>query len=635
MRREGGEQVRDGRTTSLAGLSLIALLVGVLAGGSAVLFRALVASIHNIFFLGEISFYYDPNLHTPASWLGPLVILSPAVGGIAVALIIRRLPADRRGQGVSDIIDAIYYREGRVRTVSAFVKSLAAGIQSGSGGSVGREAAIVQIGAAMASRLSRLLHIAQWQRMTLVAAGAAAGLAAAFNAPLGSIVFAIELMMPEISARTLLPVTIATGASTFVTRFFYGLQPTFLVETVIAAHLRIASVVALVPFAGFGILLGFVSWSMIWLLGWSERQFARISPNPYLQHIIGMLLVGLLGYALLVTTGHYYVAGPSYAALQDILRGDISTFGFFALLFAAKLVATALTLGSGGSGGVFSASLVIGAALGGVVGAAVTALAPSLGVDVTDFAVVGMAGMLGGTTGAAITAIVMVFELTRDYNVIVPMILGVTLALAVRRAVLPESIYTLKLVKKGHEVPDALQANLYRIRHADKAMSTDFTVRQADEPLDEVLTALEETGEPFYLMIAEGIRLKGYLRLDPGFKLWQAREPGTVLGDMARTDFVLARRDDAMFDVSGRLARRGGNIAIVVSGEHRIPRAGDVLGFVALDTMGAAVLDSMRPFASSPGRNPFPALYRRRVVRPMRFWRDKLRGSRSPADRQE
>ncbi len=334
-----------------------------------------------------------------------------------------------------------------------------------------------------------------------------------------------------------------------------------------------------------------------------------------------MLMVGLLAYGLMVTTGHYYVAGPSYAALQDILRGDISALGFFALLFAAKLVATALTLGSGGSGGVFSASLVIGAALGGVVGSAAMALAPGLGLDVRDFAIVGMAGMLGGTTGAAITAIVMVFELTRDYNVIVPMILGVTLALAVRRAVLPESIYTLKLVKKGHEVPDALQANLYRILHADKAMSTDFAVRQA--------------GEPFYLMIADGLRLKGYLRLDPGFKLWQPREAGTTLGDMARTDFMLARRDDAMFDVSGRLARRGGNIAIVVSGEHRIPRAGDVVGFVALETMGAAVLDSMRPYASAPVRNPFPALYRRRVVRPMRFWRDKFRGSRSATDRQE
>ena len=623
------EHGHEGRPIALVGLSLVALAVGVLAGGSSVLFRALVAGIHNLFLLGTLSFYYDPNLHTPASWLGPLVILSPAIGGIAVIMLMRALPSDRRGQGVSDIIDAIYYREGRVRTISAFAKSFAAGVQSASGGSVGREAAIVQIGAALASRLSRLLDLAQWQRMTLVAAGAAAGLAGAFNAPLGSIVFAIELMLPEISARTLLPVTIATGASTFVTRFYYGMQPTFLVQTVMATHLRIAGVLGLVPFLLFGILLGFASWSMIAVLGWAERQFARITPNPYLQHMVGMLIVGVLSYGTMVGTGHYFVAGPSYAALQDMLRGDVATLGFFALIFAAKLLATVLTLGSGGSGGVFSASLVIGAAFGGVMGTVTMLVAPSLGVDVTDFCIVGMAGMLGGTTGAAITAIVMVFELTRDYNVIVPMILGVTLALSVRRAVLPESVYTLKLVKKGHEVPDALQANTYRIRHADKAMVTDFELRQAAEPLEEVIASLEETGKPLYLVIADGARIKGYLRLDAGFKLWQSREPGMTLGDLARTDFVLARPVDAMFDVIGRLARRGGNLAIVVRGARRIPRADDVSGYIALDTMGAAVISNARAYSAPPTRNPFPILYRRRVVRPIRFWRDKLRGSRS------
>ncbi len=631
MLREG-EQGHDGRPIALVGLSLVALLIGVLAGGASVLFRALVAAIHNLFFLGTLSFYYDPNLHTPASWLGPLVILSPAIGGIAVVMLFRALPSDRRGQGVSDIIDAIYYREGRVRTVSAFAKSLAAGIQSASGGSVGREAAIVQIGAALASRTSRLFHLVQWQRMTLVAAGGAAGLAGAFNAPLGSIVFAIELMMPEISARTLLPVTIASGASTFVTRFYYGLQPTFLVQTVMATHLRIAGALSLLPFVLFGILLGFASWLMIALLGWSEHLFARMSPNPYLRHMVGMLIVGGLAYGMMVGTGYYFVEGPSYAALQDMLRGDIATLGFFALLFAAKVIATTLTLGSGGSGGVFSASLVIGAALGGVVGTATTLIAPGLEVDVTDFCIVGMAGMLGGTTGAAITAIVMVFELTRDYNVIVPMILGVTLALAVRRALLPESVYTLKLVKKGHEVPDALQANTYRIRHADKAMATDFEVRPAAQPLDETIASLEETGTPFYLMISDGARLKGYIRLDPGFKLWQARESGTTLGDVARTDFVLARPMDAMFDVIARLARRGGNLAIVVGGVRRIPRAGDVVGFISLDTMGAAVIENARAYAAPPTRNPFPILYRRRVVRPIRFWRDRLRGTRPEPD---
>jgi chloride channel protein, CIC family len=607
-------------TVSLIELSGLALIVGVLTGGSAVLFRAFVAFIHNLSFLGVVSFYYDPNLHTPPGWLGPFVMFSPALGGLIVIVLMRLQREDRRGQGVSDIIDAIYYREGRVRALAALVKSLAAGVQSGTGGSVGREAAIVQIGAALASRLSRLAGIAQWQRMTLVAAGGAAGLAGAFNAPLGSIVFAIELMMPEISARTLLPVTIAAGAGTFVARFYYGLQPTFLVTTITASTLRISSLLALLPYIPFGVLLGLVSWFMIWWLGWLEHQFARISPSPYFRHAIGMLAVGILAYLMMVSTGYYYVEGPSYAALQDILHGGIVTPDFFLLLFLAKLVATGLTLGSGGSGGVFSASLVLGATLGGAFGSACLMIWPHLDVASLDFAIVGMAGLLGGTTGAAITAIVMVFELTRDYNVIVPMILCVTLAIAVRRALLQQSIYTHKLFTKGHEVPDALQANMFRIRHAESVMATAFEVRPAAATVDETIESLVETGRPIYLMIADGKRFKGYLRLDPGFKLWQSRTPEATLGDVARTDFVLALPTDTMFDIIGRVARRGGQVAVVIR-PARVPRIDDIKGFIALETMGEAVIENARAFAPSVSRNPFPLLYRRRAARPAPFWR--------------
>ena len=608
------------REISLIELSGLALVIGVLTGGAAVLFRAFVAGIHNLSYLGTLSLYYDPNLHTPASWLGPFVMFSPAIGGLIVVWIIRQQPEDRRGQGVSDIIDAIYYREGRVRAVSAIIKSIAAGVQSGTGGSVGREAAIVQIGAALASRLSRIAGIAQWQRMTLVAAGGAAGLASAFNAPLGSIVFAIELMMPEISARTLLPVTIASGAGTFVARVYYGLQPTFLVQTVTAERLHISGILSLLPYVPFGILLGFVSWFMIWWLGWLERQFARVSPSPYFRHAIGMLAVGILAYVMMISTGWYYVEGPSYAALQDVLHDQILTPQFFALLFVTKFLATGLTLGSGGSGGVFSASLVLGATLGGAFGLGCLMIWPHLDGTARDFAIVGMAGLLGGTTGAAITAIVMVFELTRDYNVIVQMILCVTLAIATRRALLQQSIYTLKLFTKGHEVPDALQANMFRIRHADSVMSTAFEVRAASALLDETVMALAETGNPIYLMIADGKRIKGYLRLDPGFKLWQSRASGTTLGDVARTDFVLALPTDTMFDIIGRIARRGGQIAIVIR-PARVPRIDDVQGFIALETMGEAVIQNARVYAPTVSRNPFPLLYRRRVTRPAQFWR--------------
>jgi CIC family chloride channel protein len=576
--------IAEGRTASLVEVTAMALAIGIVTGLAGVAFRAVVAAVHDFFFLGEFSLYYDPNVHTPSSWLGPLVILSPILGGMVVIFLSRLPPADRRGQGVSDIIDAIYYREGRVRSLQAIVKSMAAGIQSGSGGSVGREAAVVQIGAALASRAARFTNLAQWQRMTLVAAGGAAGLAAAFNAPLGSIVFAVELMMPEISPRTLLPVTMAAGAATFVARIFYGLQPTFLVQTVTAPELRVSGILDLVPFVVFGLLLGLTSWFMIRLLGWTETLLTKITRNPYLKHAFAMLLVGLMIYGMKRVIGDYEIEGPSYAALQDILRGDMTLLWVFALLFVAKLIATTLTLASGGSGGVFSASLIIGAALGGVVGDVTQMLMPQLNVNLPDYAIVGMAGMLGGTTGAAMTAIVMVFELTRDYNVIVPLIMAVTLAIAVRKAVLPQSIYTLKLADKGHEVPDSLQANMYRIRAAERAMSTDFELRPAEARIDETLASLVETGRALYVMIANGNRLAGYMRLDPGFKLWRPNDPALRLGDLARNDFVLVRPHDTMFYVIGRLARRGAHLAIVAGGANRVPRAADIRGVIALET---------------------------------------------------
>ena len=176
--------------------------------------------------------------------------------------------------------------------------------------------------------------------MTITAAGAAAGLAAAFNTPLGAIIFAVELMMPEeISARTFLPVTIAAGTATFVTRLFYGLQPVFRVRSIPVTEFHVENFLPLLPFTVFGVLIGILSWFLIWVLGWLEPQFARISGSPYVRHAYGMLLVGSLAYAMVTFTGHYYVEGAGYSTIQDVLRSHMSV-QFLLLLFAAKLIAT-------------------------------------------------------------------------------------------------------------------------------------------------------------------------------------------------------------------------------------------------------------------------------------------------------
>jgi CIC family chloride channel protein len=344
-----------------------------------------------------------------------------------------------------------------------------------------------------------------------------------------------------------------------------------------------------------------------------------------------MLMVGTLIFAMQYWTGHYYVQGASYAIIQDILHGALRAGWFLLLLCVAKVLATSVTLASGGSGGMFSASLVIGATFASAYGTVLKPIFPALDLHVTDFAIVGMAAMLAATTSAPLTAIVMVFEMTRDYNIIVPLIVGVTLALAVRRELTSESVYTGKLVRKGHDVPDRLQANMYLVRHAEHSMDSNFMTVDASTPLDQLLADLRETGRTIHVLIVDGERLKGFARLDPGFKLWAVRRPGATAGDIARGDFVLARPKDTMFDVVGRIARRGGSLVIVASGTRRVPRVGDVVGLIGMEDLGSGLVESVRAFAEAPRRNPFPAIYRRR--RSVLPWRRRPPSRRDgPAD---
>ena len=191
-------------------LSLLAIVVGIVTGFGAVAFRALIGLIHNIAFLGSFAIDYDASVFTPPSPWGALIILVPVVGGLIVTFLITNYAPEARGHGVPEVMDAIYYREGVIRPVVALIKSLASALSIGTGAAVGREGPIIQIGAALGSTLGQAIRMAPWQRITLVAAGAGAGIAATFNTPIGGVMFAIELMMPEVSVATFLPVAIAT-----------------------------------------------------------------------------------------------------------------------------------------------------------------------------------------------------------------------------------------------------------------------------------------------------------------------------------------------------------------------------------------------------------------------------------------
>lgn len=583
---------------NLGVFSLIAVGVGVITGFGAILFRALIGFLHNMFFLGQFDWVYDANLYTPASPWGPWVILVPMIGGLGVTLLVTKFAPEARGHGVPEVMDAIFYQDGKIRPVVAIVKSLASALAIGTGAAVGREGPIIQIGASLGSTVGQLVRMETWQRLTLVAAGAGAGIAATFNTPIGGVMFAIELMMPEVSVRTFLPVALATGTATFIARLFLGLSPAFHVPPIFLASDHASPLYSLLLFAVLGVICGGASISFIRGLHYCETLFERIK-NPYLRHSTGMLVLGLMMYGFFYFTGHYHVEGVGYSTVQDILLGGLSAAPLLAILFFGKLIATSLSLGSGSSGGIFSPSLFMGATVGGAFGAAVHMIAPGADISIAACAMVGMAAVVGGSTGAAMTAVTMIFEMTRDYDIVMPMIVAVALSIGIRRMLSRENIYTIKLVARRHFIPKAMHANMFLVRQAGDVMDKDIMILAADMPFDTFLQMPEHHGGLRHVVVTQGTRIAGVLRVNTSLRRGlEGSYTGVTLGAVASRNFVIAREDAIMFNVIGRMWRHKASMIIVVK-SRGIPHKADVCGIISKEHIADSVADSVKPYAAS------------------------------------
>jgi chloride channel protein, CIC family len=580
----------------LAQLSFLALGLGIVTGLGAVVFRDLIGLIHNLLFTGHALIRYDANVFTaPAPW-GPWVILIPVLGALGVTFLVTNFAPEAKGHGVPEVMDAIYYKGGAIRPVVALVKSLASAIAIGSGSSVGREGPIIQIGSALGSTLGQIIRMPAGQRISLVAAGAGAGIAATFNTPIGGVMFAIELMMPEVSVETFLPVAIATGTATFVGRWFFGDTPAFHVPLLKAMAIDSSAVLVLLLFAVVGALSGIGAAGFIRALHLAEDLFDRLK-SRYLRHMLGMLFVGGLMYLLLRTLGQYYVDGVGYATVQAVLAGEISTFWLLGLLSVCKLLATSLSLGSGSSGGIFSPSLFMGATLGGAFAALLNAAGLPIQLSIPAFAMVGMGAMVGGGTGAVMTAVTMIFEMTRDYSIVMPMIVAVAMSIGVRRILSRETIYTLKLVRRGRTIPKARHANMFLVRSAREVMDTDIQVLPAEASFDDYLRQPEHAGRLRHVVVTDKGHIYGVIRVNTGLRRGlEATHTGVSLRDVASRNFTVVGEKETAFDVIRRMWRRGAIMAVVVRGGRGIPRGSDVAGVITKEHVADSVADSVKAY---------------------------------------
>lgn len=420
-------------------LMVFAVTIGAGAGLGSIVFRWCITAFTHLF-AGHADYAASPGADNPhVSWLGPyFVLLTPVVGGLLYGPLVNRFAKEARGHGVPEVMLAVAQRGGRISPKVAVVKTLASALTIGSGGSVGREGPIVQIGSALGSTLGRLTKVTEARMKLLVACGAAGGIAATFNAPLAGVFFAMELILGTFSAEAFGATVLASVTASVIGRAAFGNSaflslPDFHVDHVAQYGLfALLGIVAAVTGVGFARFLYLIEDACDW--AWHGPEWLRPA--------VGGLLLGLV---LLALPQMY---GVGYPVLEKAAQGGYAV-GFLLLLLVGKMLATSLTIGIGGSGGVFAPSLFIGAMLGSAYGIGVHHLLPGAAGAVGAYALVGMGAAFAGSARAPITAVVILFELTGEYSIILPLMLAIVLATATSHLLSRGTVYTLKLHRRG------------------------------------------------------------------------------------------------------------------------------------------------------------------------------------------
>jgi CIC family chloride channel protein len=478
------ERVHDWLRGTPQGLLPLGLLVGAGAGAGAVAFRYLILVFTHLF-TGR-SDYSDAGHAGSSSFPGLgryFVILAPVIGRLIYGPLIERFAKEARGHGVPEVMLAVAERGGRIGPIVAVVKSLASALCIGSGGSVGREGPIVQIGSALGSTIGQALRVPESRLRMLVACGAAGGISATFNAPIAGVFFGLELILRDFQAESFGVVVLSSVAADVIGRAAFGTHPFLALP---AFQLR--SPIEYLFYAILGLLATFVGVGFVKVLYGLEDTFDRYWPGPrWARPATGGVLLGLL---LLALPGLY---GVGYPVLQGAIAHRYVLWMLVALL-AGKVVATSMTIAIGGSGGVFAPSLFMGAMAGTTFGTVIHHLLPALTGQPGAYGLIGMGAVFAGAARAPITAVLIIFELTGDYRVILPLMTSIVLATALSSKLSADTIYTLKLRRRGIDILRGRDTSLMEVIRVADAMTPVPQALVPDDGLNTVIARLSDEG---------------------------------------------------------------------------------------------------------------------------------------------
>lgn len=549
------DRFQPSETTVLIGTAIV---VGIGTGFGAVGFIKLINLIQNMFFNGGEQIL---------PFLGPaLIVIIPMVGGLLAGPIISFFAHEAKGHGVPEVMQAIALHGGRIRPRVVVAKILASSLCIGSGGSAGREGPIVQVGAALGSSLGQWLRLSDNRIRNLVACGAAAGIAATFNAPIAGVIFAMEIILGELHLGDLGNVVVSAVTASTIARIFLGDQPAFAItaDYGMQAPWELFLYVLLGAFAAFA-AVGFTR-----MLYWFEDRFDGWNFPDALKPAVGGFLLGVLALAfgLFASTGPSagsplsnnlpYIFGAGFNVIENTLHGNFPFWLLFGLIIL-KPLATSLTLGSGNSGGIFAPGLFTGAVLGGALGKLLIILLPNASINPGAFAIAGMAAVFAGAARAPFTAILIVFEMTDDYRMIVPLMASVVTSLVIAERLMRDSIYTLKLTRRGIRIQRGRDVDVMESVLIDEVMVREPITVSMDMPITVLAEKFIETGRHgFPVLDARGdlygvVSLEDYRRaVSDGHK--KAGE--LKVGEITTRDIVTVYPDETVGSALRRMAPR-------------------------------------------------------------------------------
>jgi H+/Cl- antiporter ClcA len=530
----------DGRVVLVC---LLAIVLAVATGFVAQALQAIIGLVTNVSFYGRVS----TSFVSPAgNHLGWFVILVPVVGGIIVGLMARYGSKAIRGHGIPEAMETVLLNESRIPARLTFLKPLSAAVSIGTGGPFGAEGPIIATGAALGSVLGQLWKTTGSERKTLLAAGAAAGMAATFGSPVSAVLLAVELLLFEFRPRSLVPVALASAAATAVRMAFAGTAPIFAMP-----HLARPSGEALAVYASLGAFVGYVSVYVTRAVYWIEDLFERLPIHWMWWPALGGVVVGLAGLFAPRTLG------VGYNNIEDFVSGHMVGQAVL-ILVVMKFLSWSISLGSGTSGGTLAPLFTIGGGTGVVIGGLLQGAFPHLGIDGRICALVGMAAMFAGASRALLASVVFAFETTLQPMGLLPLLAGCTTGYLVSALLMRNTIMTEKLARRGVRVPSEYAADYLDRVHVGEACSRDVVTLREDQDLGEA-RAIVRTHQGFPVVDADGRLIGVVTRRD-----FLEGDGKRLVGELVRRPPAVVYTDSTLRDAADHMVRENvGRLPVV------------------------------------------------------------------------